>query len=140
MTVHLIKLCVGAASLEDLADWQAGRIRETGAPPVHVTRMWPRRADEILAGGSLYWVIRGVVLCRQRVRALEPRLGEDGVTRCAIGLDPVLVRVRPQPRRPFQGWRYLAGQDAPPDLAPGSREGEALPPALEAELAEIGVF
>lgn len=148
MTVHLLKLCVGAASVEDLAEWQAGRMRATGAPPLHVTRMWPRRAAEIRAGGSLYWVIRGLVLVRQRVLALDPLEGGDGITRCAISLDPALVRVRPQPRRPFQGWRYLRAEEAPPDLSPdlspglspGSREGEALPAGLAAELAEIGVL
>lgn len=144
MTVHLLKLCVGAEAVEDLADWQADRIAERRAAgldpfPCHVTRMWPKRADDLLGGGSLYWVFRGLVLARQRILALEPRRGEDGIERCAIRLDPEIVRTSPQPRRPFQGWRYLRPEDAPEDL-PAERTAQDLPPALVAGLAEIGVL
>jgi hypothetical protein len=136
MTVHLLKLCVGAESVEDLLSWQSERF---GAEPaVHVTRMWPKREAEILAGGSLYWVFRGLVLARQRVLRLDRRTGEDGIARCAVTLDRAAVRVVPVPRRPFQGWRYLRAEDAPPDLARGSAESE-LPTRLLAELADIGV-
>ena len=144
MPVHLIKLCVGADAVDDLAAWQAARIAErraAGLDPAafHVTRMWPKRADERTAGGSLYWVIRGLVLARQRILGLEPRPGDDGVERCAIRLDPRIVRTHPQPRRPFQGWRYLRAEDAPADLAAGAATHD-LPPALVAGLAEIGVL
>ena len=120
-TVHLLKLCVGADVVEDLIDWQADRMAERRAAgedpgPFHVTRMWPKRADALVAGGSLYWVFRGRVLARQRILGLEPRLGADGVGRCAIRLDAQVVRTLPQPRRPFQGWRYLRPEDAPGDL------------------------
>jgi hypothetical protein len=98
--------------------------------------MWPRREAEIL-DGSLYWVIKGRVLARQRLLGLEPRLGTDGIERCALRLDPEVVRTLPQPRRPFQGWRYLRPEDAPPDLA---TIPSTLPPELVAELAEIGVL
>ncbi|MFT3973373.1 MAG: DUF1489 domain-containing protein [Amaricoccus sp.] len=148
MPVHLLKLCVGAEAVDDLAAWQAERIAERRAAgpdldpihlhPVHVTRMWPKRSDELLDGGSLYWVIRGLVLARQRVLGFEARTGEDGIERCAIRLDPEIVRTRPQPRRPFQGWRYLRPEDAPADLA--GRAAEDLPPTLVAGLAEIGVL
>jgi hypothetical protein len=142
--LHLIKLCVGAETVEDLTDWQARVMAEARAAgrdplPVHVTRMWPKRADDLLAGGSLYWVIKGFVLCRQRILALEPRDGTDGVRRCAIRLDPETVRTRPQPRRPFQGWRYLRPEDAPRDLAAQGRSAD-LPPALVAGLDAIGVL
>lgn len=142
-SLHLVKLCVGAESIEDLADWQAGRSRAALARgddprPVHVTRMWPRRGDELLAGGSLYWVIKGLVLVRQGIAGLEPRTGDDGIRRCALRLNPELVRTAPQPRRPFQGWRYLPPEDAPRDLACEERRG--LSPKLMAELAEIGVL
>jgi hypothetical protein len=145
MTIHLLKLCVGADCVEDLTDWQAERMRQAAAEggealPVHVTRMWPKRESELLAGGSLYWVFRGLMLCRQRVLGLAPREGADGVLRCAIMLDPEAVRVRPQPRRPFQGWRYLRAEDAPPDLGPGLEAAGTLPPGLVAELADIGVL
>lgn len=140
--LHLIKLCVGAEGVEDLLAWQrevAARNATAGraARPTHVTRMWPRRAADLLDGGSLYWVFKGLVLGRQRIVALDPRDGEDGIRRCAIGLDPEVVRTLPQPRRPFQGWRYLAPQDAPRDLGTGVAD---LPPGLMAGLAEIGVL
>jgi hypothetical protein len=136
MTVHLLKLCVGADGVEDLLAWQAERFG--AGPAVHVTRMWPKREAEILAGGSLYWVFRGLVLARQRVLRLDRRAYEDGILRCAITLDRAAVRVVPVPRRPFQGWRYLRPEDAPADLAIGSAESE-LPTRLLAELADIGV-
>lgn len=142
-TLHLLKLCVGADSVDDLVEWQADRIAEARTAgqdprPVHVTRMWPKREAELLEGGSLYWVIKGLVLARQRVLALEPRRGADGIGRCALRLDPELVRTRPQPRRPFQGWRYLRGEDAPGDLI--GRDTTDLPPRLAAELAAVGVL
>lgn len=138
--LNLIKLCVGAETVEDLADWQARRMAERGAgSAVHVTRMWPKRAAELIDGGALYWVIKGFVLARQRILALEPREGADGVRRCAIRLDPAILRTAAQPRRPFQGWRYLRGADAPRDLGTGVG-GADLPPALMARLEAMGVL
>lgn len=142
--LHMLKLCVGAARVEDLEAWQdlcARRARVAGRDPgpVHVTRMRPRREAEILGGGSLYWVFQGFVLARQRILGLDPVTGEDGVARCAIRLDPAIVRTEAQPRRPFQGWRYLAAEEAPADL-PAEETGETgLPPALQAELSALGV-
>lgn len=142
-TVHLLKLCVGADVVEDLIDWQADRMAERQATgedpgPFHVTRMWPKRGDALVDGGSLYWVFRGRVLARQRILGLEPRLGADGIGRCEIRLDAQVVRTLPQPRRAFQGWRYLRPEDAPGDLViAGASE---VPPGLIAELAEIGVL
>ena len=101
--------------------------------------MWPKRADEVLNGGSLYWVFKGMVLARQRILRLDARQGAYGVLRCALVLDPAVIRTEPQPRRPFQGWRYLAPDDAPRDLRRSGPREEALPPALAAALAEIGV-
>lgn len=138
--VHLLKLCVGASGIDDLAAWQDQRRALTGASnPVHVTRMWPKRADEVLAGGSLYWVFKGVILARQRVVGLEERQGDDGIARCAIVLDPQIIRTEPAPRRPFQGWRYLNPGDAPRDLAANRAGDDALPPELSAALADLGV-
>lgn len=140
-TVHLQKLCVGAEDLRDLVDWQRNpRAKGPDGRVRHVTRMWPKRADDLLAGGSLYWVIKGVVTCRQRILALDEVRGADGHRRCGIVLDPEIVRVAPVQRRPFQGWRYLATEDAPPDLRHGSTNEEALPPGLQSALAEIGVL
>lgn len=138
--INLVKLCVGAEKVEDLSDWQARRMAETGAKtPFHVTRMWPKRSTELLAGGSLYWVFKGVILARQRVLGLEERVGADGVARCAIVLDARTIRTEPAPRRPFQGWRYLAPADAPRDLPAARTRDTALPPTLAAALADIGL-
>lgn len=139
MTIHLLKLCVGAESADDLAAWVERRAARNASGPYgrvseHVTRMFPRRTDEILGGGSLYWVIKGVVLVRQKIVGLEPVTGSDGIVRCAILLEPKLVETEAQPRRAFQGWRYLKPEDAPRDLKRG-RCGE--PPVLRAELAAL---
>ncbi|MDJ0857522.1 MAG: DUF1489 domain-containing protein [Dinoroseobacter sp.] len=139
-TVHLIKLCVGAEKVEDLLNWQKQkRAQNVEGLPVHVTRMWPKRADEILNDGSLYWVFKGVVLARQPILRLDEVTGSDGITRCAIVLDPKVTRTEAAPKRPFQGWRYLTPSDAPADLRSQSRREQALPPKLEMALAEIGV-
>lgn len=140
MTTHILKLCVGAESIEDLAQWQASQARHwPRGRAIHVTRMWPKRADEVTAGGSLYWVIKGLILCRQRIVALEQITEGDGITRCAMHLDTAIIRTESAPRRPFQGWRYLDPADAPRDLTPGRDREEALPPALALALAEIGL-
>ncbi|GHE05282.1 lysophospholipase [Defluviimonas sp. 20V17] len=138
--VNLLKLCVGADEVQDLLGWQAMRRAENpGRPLQHVTRMWPKREAEVLAGGSLYWVFKGVIGARQRITGMEERIGADGVRRCALILDDAVIRTEPAPRRPFQGWRYLAAQDAPRDLPTGRAEEEDLPPELAAALAEIGL-
>jgi hypothetical protein len=143
-SLNLIKLCVGVDSIAELDAWRQERKMEQavlGQPwrSIHVTRMWPKRAAELLAGGSLYWVIRGIVQCRQQIIGLEPVTFGDGVTRCAIVMDPTLMRTRAQPRRPFQGWRYLPGADAPPDTGPYQPGEPDLPPGLLAGLAGLGV-
>ena len=138
--VNLVKLCVGAEGPEALLAWQRqSQAQGPDGRPRHVTRMWPKRDAEILAGGSLYWVFRGTVLARQRILRLDEVDRGDGIVRCGIVLDPELVRTEATPRRPFQGWRYLRAEDAPRDLR-AARVGEAaLPAALEAALAELGV-
>lgn len=139
--VNLVKLCVGAERVEDLAAWQ--KARAGGAArfePRHVTRMWPKREAELLDGGSLYWVFKGVILARQRIKRLDEVIGDDGVRRCGLVLDQDIVRTSPAPRRPFQGWRYLPAQDAPADLAPARAGDSDLPVELEAALAEIGIL
>jgi hypothetical protein len=139
--MHLIKLCVGASTVEDLLGWQRDpRAKGPDGLPRHVTRMWPKRAGEVLAGGSLYWVFKGLVLCRQRVLRLDEVDRGDGIARCGIVLAPEVTRVAATPRRPFQGWRYLKPEDAPRDLPEGRDTEEALPPGLQSALAEIGVI
>lgn len=138
--INLLKLCVGAESVEDLTGWQTSqRHRWPEGRAIHVTRMWPKREAELLAGGSLYWVIKGVVLCRQRVLALEEVRGQDGILRCALHLDAAIRRTEPVPRRPFQGWRYLEPREAPRDLPEARASEPSLPPKLAAALAEIGL-
>ena len=138
--VNILKLCVGAESVEDLEDWQASQAsRWPKGLAVHVTRMWPKRAPEVLAGGSLYWVIKGQVLARQTIRGLEKVAGADGVERCALLLDTAVIRTEAAPRRPFQGWRYLAPEDSPRDLPPGRAADDALPEDLARALAELGL-
>jgi len=138
--IHLVKLCVGADGVEDLIAWQAhGAERAPCGRPMHVTRMWPRREAELLDGGSLYWVFRGVILARQRVVGLERRVAGDGTSRCGLVLDPQVVRTEAAPRRPFQGWRYLEPAEAPRDLTAAAAGEAPLPPAMQAALAELGV-
>lgn len=137
--IHLIKLSVGTKQVSDLIAWQDSGARRVNGFAAHVTRMWPKREAELLAGGSIYWVIQGMIQCRQKVAGLEEVIGADGIRRCAICLDPEMVHVAPSQRRPFQGWRYLQPADAPPDLD-GRGAAEDLPPELSAALAEIGVL
>ena len=139
--VNLIKLSVGTETVEDLALWQATkRAQAPDGLPRHITRMWPKREAEIIAGGSIYWVIKGVIQCRQTVLRLDEVIGSDGIRRCAIVSDPKLVRVAGSLKRPFQGWRYLQPADAPPDLPKGRENEDPLPIELNKALAEIGVL
>jgi len=138
--INLIKLCVGAERVEDLIDWQKNpRAQGPDGLPRHVTRMWPKRADDILNGGSLYWVFKGVVLARQRILRLDEVIGGDGIARCGIVLEPALHRTEAMPKRPFQGWRYLPPETSPRDLSAPRQTEPDLPPKLMAALAEIGV-
>ncbi|WP_187431800.1 hypothetical protein ROLI_033700 [Roseobacter fucihabitans] len=139
--VNLIKLSVGSETVDDMAAWQATkRAQSADGLPRHVTRMWPKREIEILNGGSIYWVVKGVIQCRQKVLRLDEVIGSDGIRRCAIVLDPEIIRTQGSLKRPFQGWRYLPLADAPPDLPKGRSSEEPLPVELNRALAEIGVL
>jgi hypothetical protein len=145
MPLHLIKLCVGADSVRDLEDWIKEKLkqkRKSGEKPEHIhrTRMVPKRAEELTAGGSLYWVIRGEVMCRQRIRAIRPFRDKDGIGRCGVVLDPKPILVEPRPYRAFQGWRYLAAKDAPRDLDKVVKGAAAMPETLRRELRELGLM
>lgn len=134
--LNLVKLCVGVDTVEDLAN----HIKARNSPEtMHITRMWPRRESELLDGGSLYWVIKGVIQARQSIIRLAEQIGHDDIRRCGIQMDATLHRTEAAPRRPFQGWRYLTHQDAPRDLTVPRANDDNLPPELMAELAEIGV-
>jgi hypothetical protein len=141
--LHLIKLCVGVDSLQELADWQKKRLKEKrakGQKPelIHITRQTPKRAEELLDGGSLYWVIRGQITARQALRELRP-VKKNGVPHCGLVYDKRLVPVRARPRRAFQGWRYLEPKDAPPDIAE-LKGAKGLPEPLQRELAVLGLL
>jgi hypothetical protein len=141
--LSLIKLCVGCDSVQDLDDWireKRRRTRGKSTEHIHITRMLPKRADELTDGGSLYWVIRGEVLCRQRLLAVRPFVDREGVGRCHLVLQPKLVLVEPRPWRAFQGWRYIAAKDAPRDLERGQRGIARLPEELRRELRELGLL
>jgi len=145
MPLHLIKLCVGCDSVRDLQDWIKQRLKEKrrrGEKPEHIhrTRMVPKRAAELTDGGSLFWVIRGEIACRQRIRAVRPFRDKDGIGRCGLVLDPKVVLVAPRPFRAFQGWRYLAAKDAPRDLVKAAPGAAAMPEKLRRELSQLGLM
>lgn len=136
MALHMIKLCVGCDTVEELLDWHQSE-RGGGQPWFMHTRQTPKRAAEMLEGGSLYRVFKGVILCRQPILHIET-VGEGVNARCQVTLDHTMVRVAPTPRRAFQGWRYLETRDAPEDLSVEAF-GEA-PPELARKLREIGAW
>ncbi|HXX51733.1 MAG TPA: DUF1489 domain-containing protein [Xanthobacteraceae bacterium] len=145
MTLHLIKLCVGCDGIGDLEDWIKQKLkakRKNGEKPEHIhrTRMVPKRAAELTDGGSLYWVIRGEIMCRQRIRGIRPFVDKDGIGRCGLVLDPKVVPVEPRPHRAFQGWRYLAAKDAPRDLGKVSKRAAAMPESMRRELRDLGLM
>jgi hypothetical protein len=145
MALHLLKLCVGCDSVEDLEEWIELRLKEArrARKPQehsHTTRMIPTRAKELVAGGSLYWVIRGNVQARQRLLEVRPFRDGDGIQRCKLVLEPKVVPTVWQPRRAFQGWRYLKPDDAPRDLGSDRAALRELPPELRRDLADLGLL
>lgn len=145
MTVHLLKLCVGIEDVDHLAEMQKQRLemkRKAGQPAelLHVTRSFPRRADQVLDGGSLYWVIKRVIRVRQRVVDLRETVNQEGKPACAIVLDPEHIQVERRPHRAFQGWRYLQPSDAPKDLRDVGAGAEDLPDDMADALKELGLI
>ena len=142
--LHILKLCVGCSFIAELEAWIAdvsARDRRTvaGGGILHTTRMVPKRMDEILGGGSLFWVIKGQIACRQRILDIQPFTDVDGIGRCHLVLKPLVVTVEPRPFRAFQGWRYLEPESAPPDIA-GESGIVAMPETLRRELAGLGLL
>ena len=145
MPLHLIKLCVGCDSVVDLEGWIKQKLKEKkrrGQRPehIHTTRMVPKRTDELTAGGSLYWVVRGQIACRERILAIHPFTDKDGIGRCRVILDGKIVLVEPRPRSAFQGWRYLEGKDAPRDLSRAAPGAAKMPEQMRRELRELGLL
>ncbi|MGY3581500.1 hypothetical protein ACVIGB_000429 [Bradyrhizobium sp. USDA 4341] len=142
MALHIVKLCYGWDSVDALEARiseraaharSAGAVEEMGVQ----TRMEPKRASELLAGGSLYWIIKSQIVARQELLDIRPHLDGAGVKRCFIVVKPTLVRTTPRPRKPFQGWRYLEAADAPPDLSSADAE---MPEGMRKELASLGLL
>jgi len=145
MPLHLIKLCVGCDSVADLEDWIKEKLKEKKKrrqkpEHIHTTRMLPKRADELTDGGSLYWVIRGQISCREKIVDIRTATGKDGIRRCQVVLDGKVVLVEPRPRSAFQGWRYLEPKDAPRDLASAAPGASRMPEQMRRELQELGLL
>ena len=145
MTLHLIKLSVGTDSVEDLQHWIRQKMKEKKkrghkVERVHTTRMVPKRTEELLDGGSIFWVIKGQIACRERILAIRPFVDKDGIGRCHLVLDPKCVLVAPRPFRAFQGWRYLEVKDAPRDLDRAAPGVGAMPEPMRRELRDLGLI
>jgi hypothetical protein len=145
MPLHLIKLCVGCDSVSDLEDWIRHKLKDKkrrGQKPehIHTTRMVPKRAAELTSGGSLYWVIRGQITCRERILDVRPFIDKDGIGRCRVVLDGKVVLVEPRPRAAFQGWRYLEAKEAPRDLSRAAPGAVRMPETMRRELRELGLL
>ena len=136
--LHLIKLCVGVDSMAEIVAWSKECVRRRGVQD-HVTRMFPTRKAEILGGGSLFWVVRGIITCRQEIADLQQITDSEGISRCRIVFKPKVIAVRPTPRRAFQGWRYFPAADAPPDLKKGE-SGSGMDETMRRELAALGLL
>ena len=145
MALHLIKLCFGADSLEDLREWVAERSLQAianGQEPhsFHTTRMVPKRMADLLEGGSLYWVIKGQVQARQKLLGIETFTDGEGIGRCHLILGPEVIETSVQPKRAFQGWRYYPEEDTPRDLMSLGAGIAEMPADLRRELSELGLL
>ena len=146
MPLHLIKLSVGTDSIADLQGWiddkiKAQKKRGVKKPErIHTTRMVPKRADELKDGGSIYWVIKGQIMCRETILDVRPFTDKDGIHRCKLVLDPQCIPVEPRPRSAFQGWRYLDEKDAPRDMSKLGKGALDMPEELRRELMALGLL
>src|SRR6202789_3784667 len=145
MPLHLIKLAVGCDSVKELKSWVAERMRtakQKGLPRhhIHITRMTPKRDEELLAGGSLYWVIKGEIAAREKIIAIEPFRDREGIGRCRLGMPPKGPAARHAPMRGFRGWRGLAHGHGPPDLGSAGPGIAAMPEPLRRELRDLGLL
>lgn len=137
-------MAVRVESIAHLQDIQQERVKaesDGGDGPLYTyTRNFPRRQDELLDGGSIYWVVKRLIRVRQRVLSIQQKTNAEGRNYCAIELDPTHIQVEPQRQRAFQGWRYLRVEDAPSDLAKNESSDVELPPEMAAELRELGLL
>jgi hypothetical protein len=135
--VHLVKVAVGIESIEHFRQRMKAR---RGRTFTHHTRHMPKRAEEVLAGGSLYWIVKGRIAVRCPIVGLKDVVLEGEGPHCGIVMKTELIPVVPQPRRPHQGWRYLEADEAPADLPKMGRGSAELPPELAAELRDLGLL
>jgi hypothetical protein len=146
MALHLIKLSVGSESIRDHEDWVQEKIAQKRAAGekkpeyMHRTRMVPKRMDELLDGGSMYWVIKGQIVARQEITDIRSFVDNEGVSRCHIVMAPKVIPVVPRPHRAFQGWRYLPDHEKPLDIAKGRGGMAKMPETLRRELSELGLL
>ena len=139
--INLVKICVGAKAVKDLWFWQKEKMSNSqDSKIVHVTRMRPQRETELLNGGSIYWVFKGSILARQQILYLTKILGQDGITRCGLVLNPEIYLTYPVKKRPFQGWRYLKEEDAPKDYEKFAPGNDVIPTSLKLALSELGII
>ncbi|MDP1964606.1 MAG: DUF1489 domain-containing protein [Reyranella sp.] len=143
MVLHLIKLAVGVDDLAHMKKVQAARRKQRRQSPRSphwvYTRNFPRRAEELLDGGSLYWVVRGVIRGRQELVGFEQDFDREEARKyCRIKVRRTLITTAPQACRAFQGWRYFEPDDAPPDLSRGDTRD--VPPEMAAELKRLGLL
>ncbi|HEY4136396.1 MAG TPA: DUF1489 domain-containing protein [Alphaproteobacteria bacterium] len=145
MPLHLVKMAVGAESLEHLAAWQKTRLAAIKAERgksmlIHKTRNYPKRAEEILAGGSIYWIIKGFIRVHQRILGFERVTDAEGKPRCEIHYSPKQIRTVPVAHKPMQGWRYMEDEAAPRDLTGKGDVTADMPPEMLAELRKLGLL
>jgi hypothetical protein len=143
--IHMVKLCVGVSSVEELESYRHERAHWWGADygeevHVHRTRMTPKRGAEMEGKASIYWVMSGTICCRQKILRLGSHTSEEGINYCDLILDPEIIRTVPYPKRPFQGWRYLRPEDAPADLSVGANDDGENSMEIAAELARMGLI
>ena len=141
MALNIIKLAVGIDDLEHLAERQK-RFQNSRGNFQHRTRMMPTRVAEILPGGSMYWVIKRLIQVRQPIVAFHQKKDDSGRAYCVIEMEPRHVAVEATAKRPFQGWRYLKADEAPPDIrrAGGGYIDPKMPPDLKLELRRLGLL
>lgn len=145
MPLHLIKLAVGCDNVADLEDWIKQKLKEKKSSGqkverIHTTRMFPKRADELTDGGSMFWVIKGQITCRERILDIRQVTGKDGIKRCQLVLDGKPKLVEPRPRAAFQGWRYLEDKEIPRDLSRVAPGASKMPEEMRRELRELGLL
>ena len=139
--LNIIKLSVGSENIAMLSQLQEERRAQLNVKySLHITRMWPKRENELLNGGSIYWVIKGAIQLRQKLIGFDEIVGADGIRRCGFRLDPELIPTTKALRRPFQGWRYLKSEDCPSDLSTSRETDDDLPEEMQQSLARLGVL